>query len=297
MRRITVVSVLVLLCVFVLPALGQNKLKVLISVDMEGIAGVVNSDHVSTSGKDYNRARVWMTEEVNAAVRGALEAGATDIIVNDSHGGMRNVLIEKLHPEAQLTSGSPKPYGMMQGIDESIDAVVFIGYHPKIGTLHGILAHTMSSARVFDISINGESMNEGSLNAYLAGYFGVPVVFVAGDKAVVDQLHEIVNPKIVGVAVKEGYTRQAARNLSLEKSRKLIQEGVKRALDNRSSMPLYVPSKPIKLEMEFYRSDYADQLDLIPGVKRVSGRKIEYTGDDYAVIYKLMRALLSLSGS
>jgi len=276
---------------------AENKLKVLISADMEGITGVVNSDHVSASGKDYNRAREWMTRDINAAVEGALQAGATEIIVNDSHGGMRNILIEKLHPAADLISGSPKPFGMMQGLDESVDAVIFIGYHAKIGTPHAILAHTMSSSRVFDIRINGESMNEGSLNAYLAGYFDVPVVFVAGDQAVVDQLREIVDPEMEGVAVKRAYGRQAARNLSLERAYELIKSGVARALDRRERVPLYTTSGKIKLEMEFYRADYTDQLDLIPGVTRTGGRTVEYTGDDFAVIYKLMRALLALSGS
>ncbi|MFC2142528.1 M55 family metallopeptidase [Acidobacteriota bacterium] len=280
-----------------LPSAAQEKLKVLISADMEGITGVVNSDHVSPSGKDYNRARTWMTQDVNAAVEGALQAGATEIIVNDSHGGMRNILLEKLHPEAELISGSPKPFGMMQGLDETVDAVIFIGYHAKIGTEHAILSHTMSSGRIFDIRINGESMNEGSLNAYLAGYFDVPVVFVAGDKAAVDQMREIVNPDMPGVAVKEAYGRQAARNLSLDKAHDLIRSGVAEALSQRSQIKAYKTQGRIKLEMEFYRADYTDQLDLIPGVLRTDGRTVEYTGDDYAVIYKLMRALLSLSGT
>jgi D-amino peptidase len=284
----------VLLC---FPSAAQEKLKVLISADMEGITGVVNSDHVSSSGKDYNRARAWMTEDVNAAVEGALQAGATSIIVNDSHGGMRNILLEKLHPKAELISGSPKPFGMMQGLDATVDAVVFIGYHAKIGTKHAILAHTMSSARVFDIRINGESMNEGSLNAYLAGYFGVPVVFVSGDKAAVDQMRAIVNPDMPGVAVKEAYGRQAARNLSLKKAHELIRGGVAKALAQRNRMKIYKVLGRIKLEMEFYRADYTDQLGLIPGVIRTDGRTVEYTGDDFAVIYKLMRALLSLSST
>ena len=279
------------------PSAAQTKLKVLISADMEGITGVVNSDHVSSSGKDYNRARAWMTGDVNAAVEGALQAGATEIIVNDSHGGMRNILLEKLHPMAELISGSPKPFGMMQGLDATVDAVVFIGYHAKIGTGHAILAHTMSSARVFDIRINGESMNEGSLNAYLAGYFDVPVVFVSGDKAAVDQMRAIVNPDMPGVAVKEAYGRQAARNLSLEKAHDLIRRGVAQALAQRDRMKLYKTRGRVKLEMEFYRADYADQLDLIPGVTRTDGRTVEYIGEDFAVIYKLMRALLSLSGT
>lgn len=276
---------------------AADELKVLISVDMEGITGVVNSDHVSTSGKDYNRAREWMTREANAAVEGALEAGATEIIVNDSHGGQRNLLIEKLHPAADLISGTPKPFGMMQGLDVSVDAVIFIGYHAKVGTRLAVLAHTYSSARVFDLRINGVSMSEGSLNAMLAGAFGVPVVFVAGDRAAVEQLREQVNAGLPGAIVKQAYGRQAARNLSLERAADLIRAGVCEAVKRRAEFPPVRVQGEIKLEMEFYRADYTDQLDLIPGVIRTGGRTVEYRGDDIVDIYKLARALLSLSGS
>ncbi|MBU4254127.1 MAG: M55 family metallopeptidase [Acidobacteria bacterium] len=290
-----------ILALLVIAPLGavaaENSLKILISVDMEGITGVVNSDHVSPEGKDYNRARLWMTQDVNAAIEGALEAGATEIIVNDSHGGMRNILLEKLHPAADLISGTPKPFGMMQGIDASVDAVIFIGYHAKIGTQNAILAHTMSSSRLFDCRVNGVSMSEGSLNAYLAGYFDVPVVFIAGDRAAVDQMRTIMNSDLPGVAVKEAYGRLAARNLSLERAHERIRSGVAEAVKNRKNIQPAKLSGPIKLEMEFFRADYADQLDLIPGVIRTNGRTVEYTSDDYTVVYKLMRALLALSST
>jgi len=290
---------ILLLALLVIAPLGaaESGLKILISVDMEGITGVVNSDHVSAAGKDYNRARLWMTQDVNAAIEGALEAGATEIIVNDSHGGMRNILIETLHPAADLISGSPKPFGMMQGIDATIDAVIFIGYHAKIGTKHAILAHTMSSARLFDCRVNGVSMSEGSLNAYLAGYFDVPVVFIAGDRAAVDQMRSIMNSDLPGVAVKEAYGRQAARNLSLERAHERIRTGVTEAVKNRKNIQPAMLRGLIKLEMEFFRADYTDQLDLIPGVTRTGGRTVEFTSDDYAVVYKLMRALLALSST
>ena len=292
------VSLLLLVLLFITP-LGAAKsgLKILISVDMEGITGVVNSDHVSAEGKDYNRARLWMTEDVNAAVEGALDAGATEIIVNDSHGGMRNILLEKLHPAADLISGSPKTFGMMQGIDATVDAVIFIGYHAKIGTKNAILAHTMSSARLFDCRLNGVSMSEGSLNAYLAGYFDVPVVFISGDRAAVEQMRGIMQSDLPGVAVKEAYGRQAARNLSLERAHKAIRAGVAEAVKNRKDFRPTKLNGPIKLEMEFYRADYTDQLDLIPGVIRTGGRTVEFTNENFAVVYKLMRALLALSST
>ena len=276
---------------------AQQNLKVYISVDMEGICGVVNSDHVSTTGSDYGRAREWMTEEANAAILGALDAGATEIVVNDSHGGMRNILIEKLHPEADLISGSPKALSMMEGIDETYDAVIFIGYHARMGTMNAILDHTMSSSRIYNVFMNGKIMNEASMNAAIAGYYGVPVVFVAGDKAVTEQVHELIGKNIEVAAVKEGVGRQAARNVSLERARKMIREGVRRGIENRQRMPVYKLDSPVTLEMEFLRSDMTDNLILIPGVKRISARKVTYTHDDYIAVFKLMRALIILAGS
>ncbi len=120
----------------------KEKLKVFISVDMEGIAGIVSVDHTSSDGKDYGIARRWMTEEANAAIQGALDAGATEIVVNDSHGGMKNLIASEINPNAYLITGSPKPLSMMQGIDETFDAVIFIGYHAKAGTKDGVLDHT-----------------------------------------------------------------------------------------------------------------------------------------------------------
>lgn len=297
MKKVTIFCVILVLLAAFTSVNAQQKLKVFISVDMEGICGVVNSDHVSSSGKDYNRARNWMTEEASAAVQGALDAGATEVVVNDSHGGMRNILIEKLHPEADLISGSPKKLSMMEGIDETYDAVVFIGYHAGMGTKNGILDHTMSSARVSTVHFNGKWMNESSLNAAIAGYYGVPVVFVAGDKAIIDQVHDMIGSSIVGAAVKTGVGRQAARNVSREKAVKMIREGVRKGVQNRGNMPVYKIEPKIKLEMEFLRADYVDQLDLIPGVTRVDGRKVTYTGDDFIEVYKLMRALIALSGT
>jgi len=297
MRRITALICAVCILALLSAAQGQQKLKVFISVDMEGICGVVNSDHVSSTGKDYNRARVWMTDETNAAVQGALDAGATEIVVNDSHGGMRNILIERLHPKADLISGSPKHLSMMEGMDATYDAVIFIGYHAGMGTANAVLDHTMSSARISSISFNGTWMNEASMNAAIAGYYGVPVVCVAGDRAVAEQVHEIIGQKIETAVVKDGVGRQAARNVSLERAQAMIRECVRRGVANRSAMPVYTIKAPVKLEMEFLRSDYADQLDLIPGVTRVSGRKVTYTGDDFIAVYKLMRALLALSGT
>ena len=175
---------------------GQEKLKVFISVDMEGIAGVVNGDQTSSSGRDYGIARRWMTQEVNAAIRGALAAGATEIVVNDSHGSMRNVIISELDPVAFLTTGSPKPLSMMQGIDGTFDAVFFIGYHARAGSEDGVLDHTYSSGSVFSIKVNDMELGESEQNALIAGYYEVPVVLVTGDQTVCGQVKKSLGEEV-----------------------------------------------------------------------------------------------------
>lgn len=173
-------------------ALAQSRdgLKVFISVDMEGITGVVNVDDASRGGKDYDYFRQTMTREANAAIEGALAAGATEIIVRDSHGSALNLLPEMLNRNSKLLRDwSEGPMYMMEGIDESFDAAVYVGYHARAGTPNGVLDHT-SSGNVTDVSINGISMPETGYNALMAGYYDVPVVFVAGDKAVCDQAKE-----------------------------------------------------------------------------------------------------------
>src|SRR5262245_7474625 len=183
-------------------AAEQARLKVFSSVDMEGLAGVVTSSEVSPSGPDYQHFRAIMAGETNAAVDGAFRAGATDVLVRDSHGAKQNLLPGDLDPRARLLRGqSVGPKNMMEGIDKTFDAVVFIGYHAKAGTPNAILEHT-STGNVIDFSINGVSLPEGGYNAITAGLSGVPVVFASGDKALVDQLRALLGP-IDGVAVKE----------------------------------------------------------------------------------------------
>ena len=153
---------------------GQKKLKIFISVDMEGITGVVNWEDVSRDGKDYEYFRQITTKETNAAIEGALEAGATEIIVRDSHGSARNILPEMLHKNSKLIRDWSGGFmWMMEGIDKTFDAVVFIGYHAKAGTPNAILEHTMSSKNIIDISVNNVSLPEAGINALIAGYYNV----------------------------------------------------------------------------------------------------------------------------
>lgn len=266
-------------------------MNVLISADMEGISGVVTDDHTSSKHKEYERFRRLMTAEANAAIEGALAGGATQIVVNDSHGGMANILIEELNPAAELISGSPKPFGMMQGIGPGVDAVFFVGYHAASGTGAAVLEHTWSG-RAVEVRLNGRVVGETGLNAALAGAYGAPVVLVTGDTAVTEEARALLG-EIETVAVKEGVTRTAARCLHPEVAGKQIRQAAERALKLNVS-PFVVPP-PITVRIAFQRALHADMAELIPDSRRVDGRTTEWTGDDMPTVYKVFRAMASLA--
>ena len=166
-------------------------MKILIAADMEGITGVTTWDQVDTKHPEYIRFRRLMTEDVNAAIRGAYDAGATEVIVADGHSRGSNILVEDLDRRARLNSGSPSPFSMMQGIDESVDAVFFIGYHARNGSENAILDHTWSSRTVANVWLNDRLTGEYGLNAALAGYFGVPIIMASGDQTACQQMSEL----------------------------------------------------------------------------------------------------------
>jgi len=298
MKKGVIIFVVICLSLFLITteiSYGQGKLKVYISVDMEGIAGVVNGDQTSSSGKDYNLARKWMTQEVNAAINGARLAGATEIVVNDSHGSMRNVIISELDPAAYLITGSPKPLSMMQGIDETYDAIFLIGYHARAGSEDGVLDHTYSSGSVFSIKVNGMELGEAEQNALIAGCYDVPIVLIAGDKTVCAQAKKSLGDGLETAVVKEGIGRHAAKSLTPIKACELIREKAKIALENRNKVKSLKLESPYRFELTYLRSYMADAGELIPQVKRTGPRTVRFETEDYIEGYKLFRALISLA--
>ncbi len=184
----------------VVPAVAaQERLKVYISADMEGVAGVVTADQLGPPGFEYERFRGFMTDEVLAAIEGARSAGATEFLVSDSHGNGENLLIERFPKDVQIVRSWPRPLAMMQGIDASFGAVLFVGYHASTTNPEGVRAHTMSSAHLADLKLNGVSMPEAGLNAAIAGHFGVPVAMISGDDAIVKEAQALLGP-IVGAS-------------------------------------------------------------------------------------------------
>jgi D-amino peptidase len=279
-------------------ASAQQKpgLKVFISVDMEGISGIVHSDQTTAGTPEYASGRKWMAQDVNAAVEAALEAGATEVVVNDSHGSMRNIDPDDLHPLAILISGSPKPLSMMQGIDPSFAACLFIGYHAKAGTEDAILDHTISGSVVRFVKVNGVEWPELGLNAAIAGYYGVPVVLVSGDLAVCRQAGEVLGKDVVTVAVKEAYGRLAAKLVPMAQARQLIKTGVKNALEKLGRIKPFKIAAPYTFELGYHVSAQADMgAMLLPQVKRSDARTLAFTANDYIEGFRMLRALISLA--
>lgn len=278
-------------------------MKVLISADMEGTCGVVSWVHceapelgaVVSNQSEYDRARLRMTLEVNAAIEGALAGGADEVIVNDSHDGQRNLIPEALHIEARYINGNDKFFGMMQGIDQDIDAVFYTGYHAKAGTLAAPLAHTWTTY-LQDVRFDGVSTGEFGLNAAIAGHFGVPVVFISGDDKAVAQTQAILGDQVVGAVVKEGISTFSAMNLHPEKARQLIRAGAERAMSKVGvATPFRLP-EGVTVELDYDHQVRADQTLLIPGITRVSERTIAFQPKDGIEFTRFFRGAMKLSG-
>jgi D-amino peptidase len=272
-------------------------MRVYISVDMEGIAGVAHEDQTDPieprHAGEYNRFRRLMTNEANAAVLGALDAGAAAVLVNDSHWLMRNLLAEELHPAAELLSGGPKRLSMVEGIDRGFDAAMFIGYHARAGTRHATIDHTYTS-RVYEARLNGQPVGELGLNAAMAGLHGVPVVLVSGDQALAAEARALLGGDVETVVVKEAVGRFAARSLAPTVACERIRAGAVAALRRRHQP--YTLTPPLRLEVDFVLTQMADMAELIPGSTRSGGRTVVYTGDDYREVFRAWRAMYNLAG-
>ena len=263
---------------------GPRRAKVFISVDMEGLAGVVNGPDVNPTGPDYQLFRTIMAGETNAAIEGAFLAGASDVVVRDSHGNKNNLRPADVDPRARLLRGvSTGPKNMMEGIDSTFDAVVFVGYHAKAGTPNAILEHT-STGNVVDVSINGVSLPEGGYNALVAGLYGVPVVFVAGDRAVVTQIRALLGP-IGGVAVKEEIN-DASLGLSPKRASDEIRRGVELAVRTPSSAKSFSMPGPYTMVLKV-----KVERPLFPGALRVREGEFTFTSSSLLDVLSAFNAM------
>src|SRR5512138_1667176 len=244
-------------------------MKILISADMEGITGVTTWNQVTPGHAEYARFRSLMTDDVNAAVRGAFAAGATEVVVADGHWNGSNILIEELDPRARLNSGSPSPLSMMQGIDHDVDGVCFVGYHARHGSSPAVLDHTWSDTCVAGVWLNDAPAGEYTLNAGVAGYFGVPVVMCSGDQTACAQMVEQLGALETAV-VKRATGRFSAECLGPDQTIPLIESAARAAVErlvNKTAPTPFVVKAPVKITVQLVSSDMADRAMLLPGVE------------------------------
>jgi D-amino peptidase len=260
---------------------------------MEGITGVVQPAQLAPGGFEYSSSREWMTGEVNAAIGGIRETGPAEIVVCDSHGNGQNVLIDKLPDDVRIVRGFPRPLEMMQGIDDSFSAAVFIGYHASEWTADAVRGHTISSARLLGIRLNGAEVSEGIYNAALAGQFGVPIAFISGDRLAVTQLQKVI-PSADGTIVKEPYGYHSAMSVTPARGQAMIREGVKRAMAKLGSLQPYRVAAPIALEVGFKLTIDAERAAFIPGLSRADAHNVKGSFRDMVEITKLLQVLTSL---
>jgi D-amino peptidase len=267
--------------------------KIFISVDMEGISGVVQPAQLGPDGFEYQRAREWMTGEVNAAIAGVRETGPAEIVICDSHGNGQSLLIDKVPEDVRIVRGFPRPLEMMQGLDETFTAAMFIGYHASEWTPGAVRGHTISSARLLGVRLNGAEVSEGIYNAALAGHFGVPVAFVSGDRLAVTQVQQVA-ASAEGAIVKEPYGYHSANTVTPARGQAMIREGAKRAMGKIGSLQPYRVTTPVALEVGFKLTIDAERAAFVPGLARSDAHNVKGTFHDMVEVTRLLQVLTSL---
>ena len=262
-------------------------MQVYITADMEGITGLVDAIDVQPGGADYERGRVLMTEDVNAAIRGAVAAGASRVLVNDAHGPMRNLLPGELHPAARLVRGRPKPMGMIEGLDDSFDAVLCVGYHSRAGTL-GVLSHSFMGHEIEDMWLDSDPVGEIGMVHATAAALGVPVVLLTGDDAACAEMTAW-DPGVATVSVKTVRGRFAADLMPVPQAREAIERAAREALQaaaGTTAAPVATPphrtrrapADQVTLAVRWQSASVADMLLGIPGVTLRDSRTVQVTG-------------------
>lgn len=274
-----------LLCIVTLLILtmsvhAQDRgLKIYISADMEGVVGAVTDEQLGPGGFEYERFREFMTAEVNAAIDAARAAGATEFVISDSHGNGQNLLIDKLPVDVTVIRSWPRELSMMAGIDDSFDGVIFIGYHASTANTRGVRAHTMSSANITGLRLNGREMTEGSMAAAAAGHFGVPVIMISGDDVAVAE-NQVLIGDIEGAVVKWAKGFHSAETLTPEAAYEVIRTRTMSAINRIEEFEPYVLDTPIELELTLKNYTPVELLGYLPNVERINSHTIRFIGKD-----------------
>lgn len=274
-------------------------MNVFVSVDMEGITGIVHGDMMGAEGREYDRGRRLMTGDTNAAVEGLVRGGAEYVLVADGHGPMRNIFYEDLHPQAHIVTGSAnaRDYCQLQGADSrSFDAAVFIGYHAMAKTYDAIHPHTIAGVAIHELRINGRPHGETGLNAAILGSLGIPVIMLSGDLTTTQEAREFLGEGIETVAVKEACGRNAAICRPMDLCREEITAATERALRGLGATKPYQPDSPMRLEIDFLTMQQCDRAARTAGVERVGPVTIAIPGDNpweqYRVLWAGLRSAL-----
>ena len=257
----------------------DDGLKIFISADMEGVVGAVTAEQLRPGGFEYERFRGFMTAEVNAAIEAAREAGATEIVVADSHGNGQNLLIERLPDDVTVVRSWPREFRMMGGIDDSFDGVIFLGYHAGTANMEGVRAHTFSSANITSLKLNGIEMSEGSMNAAIAGHLGVPVIMVSGDDVAVAEVQAVIGD-VEGAVVKRAMGFHSAESLTPEAAYEVIRTSTAAAISRIEDFEPYVLDTPIVMELSLKHYQPVELLGYLSNVERIDSHTIRYTGED-----------------
>jgi D-amino peptidase len=261
---------------------------------MEGVAGIAHLHQVMRGNPEFERSCRWMTAEVNAAIAGARRAGVKRFLVNDSHGDMRNLLLDELDEKAEVVVGGDKPYSMGAGLDSTFEATFFIGYHAGIGTGMAVMDHSYGGRTIYGLRINGRPQSETTLNAALAGTYGVRTALITGDRTTIEEARRDVGG-IEGVPVKEALGRLAARTLTPVEACRRIEEAAHRVSGRLNEAALFTIEPPFTLEIDWMNTAMAESCEQIPMIERTGGRTIRYRTDDYRACYRMLLALLTMA--
>ena len=269
----------------------MSPVKVYVSVDMEGVTGVTHPEDVIPGRSHYEGFRKLLTADVNAAIEGASEGGATEFIVNEAHDGMRNLVLDGLDPRAEVIVGRRKPFVMMEDV-EGADVAFFVGYHAGAGT-KGVLSHTFRTAPVVGVTLNDDPCSEGRMNAAYAGLRRIPVGLVSGDDAVCEESRGLYTG-VRTVQVKTAIDRYSARCLTPETSHRRIRDEAKAAVEGVENIRAYAPEPPYTFAVEFDNASSAASVLYFPGIERLDNRLVSWTHEDYEVAYKMFIGVMGL---
>jgi D-amino peptidase len=272
-----------------------NSVKIYISADIEGVAGVVNPQQGTMGNSEYERARRLMTQETNAAIEGAFAGGATEVLVNDAHGDMRNLLPDELDPRAELISGKPKSLSMFEGLNPDHAGVICLGYHAKARDA-GVLAHTANGFAFGRIWLNDAELGEAGLYGAYAGSLGVPIIMLSGDDRLESET-QLLFPDARYAVVKQAIGQRAARSLSPERARVLIHRKTEEAVRHASSIPPFTLKGPYRLEVELNTPALCDLASVIPAATRLNAVTVAFSPESVENAIRWVTTLSALSAA